>query len=120
VKDASKFKSIEVVGQEAFEGQQAWKLKFTRPSGSVSTEFYAVDTGLLLGTVATQASAMGEIEARSVLSDYKAFGAVKMPTKISISAGPQQMTMTTKTVTFDDVPPAAFALPEAIKALVKP
>jgi hypothetical protein len=37
-----------------------------------------------------------------------------------VSAGPQQMQMTTKTVTFNDVPDGAFALPDAIKTLVKP
>ncbi|MCU0647713.1 MAG: hypothetical protein MUF00_06940 [Gemmatimonadaceae bacterium] len=120
LKSASNFKAIEVQGQEAFEGQQAWKVKFTRPSGNVTTEFFAVDSGLLLGSVTTQSSPMGELEARSVLSDYKAYGPVKLPGKIAITAGPQQMTMTTKSVTFNDVPDTAFALPEAIKALVKP
>jgi hypothetical protein len=120
VKDASRFKSIEVVGREDFEGQPCWKVVFTRPSGNVTTEFYHVESGLLVGSLAKQASAMGEVEARTVVSEYKQFGAVKLPTRLSISAGPQQMTMTTTSVTFNDVPEAAFALPEAIKALVKP
>jgi hypothetical protein len=120
LKDASKFKSIEVVGQEAFEGTPSWKVKFTRPSGNVITEFYAIDSGLLIGQIASQTTPQGEIEARTVMSAYQQFGPIKQPTKISVSAGPQQMQMTTKTITFNDVPDTAFALPEAIKALVKP
>jgi hypothetical protein len=120
LKDASKFKSIEVVGQEAFEGTPAWKLKFTRPSGNITTEFYAIDTGLLIGQIATQSTPQGEIEARTVLGAYQQFGPIKQPTKINMSAGPQQMSMTTKSITFNDVADSAFALPEAIKALVKP
>jgi hypothetical protein len=120
LKDASKYKSIEVLGQEAFEGTSAWKLKFTRPSGNATTEYYAVDTGLLIGQVASQTTPQGEIEARTVMTDYTQFGAIKLPTKIMVSAGPQQMQMTTKTVTFNDVPDGAFALPDAIKTLVKP
>jgi hypothetical protein len=120
LKDASKYKSIEVVGQEAFEGTAAWKLKFTRPSGNTITEFYAIDTGLLIGQIASQVTPQGEIEARTVMSAYQQFGPIKQPTKINVSAGPQQMSMTTKSITFNDVPDGAFALPDAIKALVKP
>lgn len=120
LKDASKYKSIEVLGQEAFEGTPAWKLKFTRPSGNTITEFYAIDSGLLIGQIASQVTPQGEIEARTVMSEYQQFGPIKQPSKISVSAGPQQMSMTTKSITFNDVPDAAFALPDAIKALVKP
>ena len=54
------------------------------------------------------------------MSDYKDFGGVKMPTKRvqKLPMGDVEMDITA--VEFDKVDPSIYALPDAVKALVKP
>jgi hypothetical protein len=54
------------------------------------------------------------------MSDYKEFGGVKMPTKRVTRLPMYEVVLTITAVEFDMVDPAVYALPDAVKALVKP
>jgi hypothetical protein len=66
-----------------------------------------------------QEGPMGEAEIKTSFSDYKDFGGSKMPAKVTIDVAGMQIEQTTETVTFDDVDPAAFEPPAAVKAQLK-
>lgn len=114
------FKSMETVGIETFDGKECYKLKLVRTTGAETIEYYEIKTGLLIGLVAQQESPLGTITVSSVLSDYKKFGEASYATKTVQSMGPMQQTITIDSIDFGKVPADAFALPEPIKAMVKP
>lgn len=118
--DAEKFTSMEVVEKTQYAGEEAYKVKLVRKVGRPSNEFYSVATGLRIGSQSTAVSPMGEIEINAVMSDYKQFGTVKMPTRMAQSQAGNDITMTFTEITFNTVKDDAFALPEAVKALIKP
>lgn len=118
--DMDKFASIDVVEKTTFGGEEAYKLRMTRKVGPPTTEYFSVATGLRVGSEASVPSPMGNVETSSIVSEYKAFGAVKIPTKIQQSQAGQNVVITLSNVTFDTVKDDTFALPDAVKALVKP
>ena len=111
---------METVEATKFEGKDCYKLKLVRKNGHETIEFYDVKTALLNGTMSTQDSALGALPVTSIVGEYKEFGGVKMPTKISQKIGPAEQVMTINSVENNKVADSEFELPEAIKALVKP
>ncbi len=115
--DPKKFKSITVVGKATFEGQECFELKLVKDSGFEYTEFFSVATGLIAGAKLNASSQMGSVPVTSIVSDYKAFGGVLVPTVTRQKMmGLEQLT-TVLSVSFDPVDPKAFVLPAAIAAL---
>mgnify|MGYP003632967463 CR=1 FL=1 len=110
---------ISYAGEVQFSGQKAHKISLTRPNGRESTEFYSVESGMLIGQEAVQASPMGEIKITTNLSDYKEFGGMKMPTKMVQNIGPQQIVMTITDATINNVDNTVFERPAAVQALVE-
>ncbi len=113
------YKDITFEGVETFTGQQANAVKLVGDDGTETTQFFSVDSGLLIGTRATQASTMGDIEIISELSEYKEFGDVKFATKTLQKAGPQVFEILIMDVKFDKIGDEMFALPPAIQALTE-
>jgi hypothetical protein len=110
---------ISYAGEVQFNGQKAHKINLTRPNGRESTEYYSVESGLLIGQEAVQASPMGEIKITTNLSDYKEYGGMKLPTKMVQNIGPQQIVMTITGVSMNSVEPEVFERPAAVQALVE-
>jgi hypothetical protein len=79
-----------------------------------------VASGLFLGGESTQMSQMGAMQVSQSVSGYKSFGAVKFPTKIEQTIGPNKMVLTMTNVSFNAVPDAAFDVPATVKPLIKP
>lgn len=113
----SKFSAMETVERVTFEGKDAYKVKLTRTSGDVYHEYFDVESGLLVGSVVSRESPMGRIEATSVMGDYKTFGGILLPTRITQKGAVGEIVVTIDNVEFDKVDPATFALPPEIKSL---
>jgi hypothetical protein len=113
------FTKVETTGTETINGEECYKVVLTPAEGKPETSYYSKKTGLLLRTIATIESAMGEIEAEATVSEYKDFDGVRMPTKMIQKAGPQEVIMTVANVKVNEsIPPEKFALPADIKALM--
>lgn len=69
--------TLEFLGTEEVNGQQANKLGVTAPNGMVTNEFYAVETGLKLKT---SSEATGEIS----YSDYQEIDGIMFPMLLTI------------------------------------
>lgn len=116
-KDPATYTSIETVQRTTFEGRPVFEVKVVRPSGREETEYYDAETGLQIGQITTQSSAMGQIQVTSVMSDYQRFGPLLMATKSVQRLGPQEISVTMTAVEYDTVADSVFALPPEIKAL---
>ena len=115
--EPAKFKSIAVVARTSFEGQDCYELRLVKDSGFQYTEFFSVATGLIVGGKLNASSQMGSVPVTSVVSDYKAFGGVLVPTVSRQRMMGLEQLMTVISVSFDPIDPKAFELPPAIAAL---
>jgi len=131
LRDPAGYETIETLGKEAFDGDECYKLKLVAKAAEgmdaektrkarTSIEFYAIDSGLLVGSLVTQASPMGEVEVKQVFADYAKFGEELVPTRIVIAMSMGEYVRTVESVEFDGVPPDAFALPPEIAKLTTP
>lgn len=99
-------------------GTPCYKVKLQWKSGRESFDCYAVDSGLLIGSVQTTESPMGPMESTTLLSEYKDFGGRKIPTKLVQSSMGQEQVVTITAVEYDSVSDSTFAVPPAVKAIL--
>lgn len=114
------FKILEMLGREEFNGEPCYKLRLVHRTGFESTEFYNEKTGLQTGFISSQASPLGEVKVTTVITDYKKFGDMLMPSKIVQKVSGMEQTMTIEKMEFDTVPASKFELPEEVKTLTEP
>mgnify|MGYP000859684321 CR=1 FL=1 len=107
-----------LAGEEQAAGEACYKLILTPKTGAKETRFYSKASGLLVKASAIQKSPMGEIPVDTMPSDYREVDGVKMPFKLTVVVGPQQMSMIQETVVNNaPIPADKLALPADIKAL---
>ena len=107
------------VGRETFAQKNAYKVKVVFKSGTEQFEFFDVTSGLLLGFEGTRAMPMGVVPTTEIIEEYKEFGRLRLPTAVTQRALGFETQIRIATFEFDTVPPTAFDLPPAIKALIK-
>lgn len=118
VRDASLFSSFETVGENEYEGQPCWEVRYVWNSGRESTECYAKDSGLLVAIATTQETPMGDVEVLSLLSGYEQFGDLFMPTSMTQRMMGQEQVMTIDDVEFGAVDLTLLQPPAAIQTLI--
>jgi hypothetical protein len=109
-------KSAETVEITDFEGQRCYKVKIVHTDDTEATIYFDSATGLRAG----QSAIMQGVPSTQLMSDYKTFGGVMMPTKRVTKIQGAEVVMQVTAVEFDKVEPTVYALPPAVKALVKP
>lgn len=114
-----RYVSMKTVDRVEFEGRPCYKVQLVRPNGGEDVQFYDVETGLRAGGLVTRETPLGSMSATIVESDYKRFGKVLYPTKLTNSAMNVSQVLTVVNVQFDKVDPSEFEPPAAIKALLK-
>lgn len=107
-------------GEAEWNDQAAYRIDLVDVDGNESSQYFATETGLLLGTEGSTTTDMGTFEATTNLSDYQEFGGVLFATSAitNMPAMGVEFAMTFESVTFDDVDPASLEPSEAIKALL--
>lgn len=117
--DPAGYRALEIVERVEFEGRPTYKLRALRTSGDEDFEFYDVETGLLVGSIVTRESPMGAMKATNLMTEYKAFDGLQIPTRqVQRVMGTEQV-LTITGVEFGTVEASSFAPPAAIRALVK-
>jgi hypothetical protein len=118
--DLSRFATVETVDRTTFEGRPTYRVRMTRPSGEVLTEYFDAETGLSAGIAASVTGPMGPMELVSVFQGYQRFGGVQRPTR-TIQRNPQFETLLTiSAIEFDAIEDEAVAMPAAVRALIPP
>jgi hypothetical protein len=116
--EPGRYVSMKTVEKTMFEGRPCYKVSLVKSDSSEDLELYDVQTGLKAGATATRESPMGPMSVTQVQADYKKFGGVLVPTTLKQSAMGVQQIFTITAIEFDNVAPAVFDPPAAIKALV--
>lgn len=80
---------LELKGIEDVEGDKAYKLMVTRPSGKKTTEYYSVKSGLVTKVISNTETPQGVQTITNQFKDYKAVDGVMLPfTLVTIGAAP--------------------------------
>ena len=116
--DEKSFTSMETIELADFEGKKAYTLRLVRGGTDTTYEYFDAESGLLIGTRATRDTQMGPMTATSVMSNYKDFGGLQMPTTTTVKTMGQEIVMSVTSIEWDKAEPAAFELPPEIKVLV--
>jgi hypothetical protein len=111
--EAGSYTSAEVLDAADFEGAKCWPVKIVGKSGRTRTVYYNQETGLKVGEVIQQES--GELKV--IYADYKPFGTIKVPTKVTQGTPNGDIVLNITAVKFDPIDAGVFALPDAVKAL---
>src|SRR3984885_8809760 len=109
----------ETAGSETVEGHDCYKLVLTPKEGKPITEFYDKKSGLMIKTVATAASPMGDVNAEVLYDDYRKDGDVLSAHRMTTRAAQQEFVIQIESVEVDpDLPKDRFDLPPEIQALL--
>lgn len=119
VRDPDLFESFETVGENTFDGEGCWEVRYAWVSGRESTECYSKDSGLVIAVTAMQETPMGEVPVVSRLTDYQRFGDLLYPTVIRQEAMGQEQVMTLVNIETGEVDLSLLEPPAAIMTLVQ-
>jgi zinc protease len=117
--DAARFRATQNAGEAEFDGKKCYKLKLVKESGEDSTEYYEIQSGLLVGSSEVQETPLGAVPVTAVISDYRKFGEIRFATRLTEKTGPLTQVMSFDTMEINNVEDAVFALPDSIKGLLK-
>jgi outer membrane lipoprotein-sorting protein len=114
------YKSVETTGTEMVEGEPCYKVELTSKEGLKQTRYFSTKSGLMLKATMTMKTAMGDIPAETVLSEYRDEGGILAPHKMVNKMMSQQMIISVDSIKLNpEIDPSRFALPAEIKALVE-
>lgn len=119
LRSAEMFNSVQTVADTTMNNEACYLVKLTWKSGRESYDCFSKASGYIVASKTVQKTAMGEIPVVSLLSDYKKFGNVTVPTKTVQELAGQQQIITIQTVEFGDGKGVTIAPPDAVKALIK-
>jgi hypothetical protein len=117
--DLSRYTSLTSAGIEMFDGRKAHRVDTVNVAGDASKEYFDAATGLHAGSVATRETAMGPIEVTSYVRDYRETGKVLQAHQLVQKMMGVEQVITLDRFEFNTVPPDAFVMPPAVKALIR-
>jgi hypothetical protein len=117
--EAGHVKSMTVMGREQWNARPVFRLKVVFQSGLDRDELFDAETAMLIGFEGSLETPLGTMQVKSAIEEYRTFGALKLPTRVTQSVFNIEQVITLTSYEFDGVPDAAFALPAVIKALIK-
>jgi zinc protease len=111
----SLYRSLEVVDVSTFDSRPCHRVRVTSTTGREWEEFFDVKTGLLAGMRHLETTPAGPAAIRTVLSDYRAFDGVMLPTRLTRwEIGAQRRIIVTG-VRSNQVDSAVFVPPPSIR-----
>jgi len=119
LKYADLYTTIKHAGEAEWDGQTANKIVLTDEDGVESTQYYAKESKLLIGTETQAKTPMGDVQVALTFRDYKELGGHLQPTKLVTKMGPQEFMMTFDSAEYKEINAKVYELPPAIKALVE-
>lgn len=117
--DASRYTSLTAAGIETFDGRKAHRLNAVNALGDKSAEYFDVETGLHAGSLSTRETAMGPVEVTSIMRDYRKAGTTLQPHQLVQKMMGVEQVLTFDRIEFNAVGADAFAMPPAVKALIR-
>jgi hypothetical protein len=118
--DASRVREMNTLGETDFDGRRAWRVRIVFRTGREQTEYFDVETGLLIGSEASRATPQGIVPTVNILRDYQRFGPLLQATIFVQRAMGFEQVVTLTSCEYDRVPDTTFDPPPSIMALLPP
>lgn len=119
IKWRTQYPKVETAGIEVIDGEECYKVVMTPDEGQPLIGYFQKKSGLQVKLTTTSSTQMGDIPVEMIASDYKDFGGILEPAKVTQKSGPQEFTITLDRVEVNPVIPAErFALPADVHKLV--
>jgi len=116
---AKSFPTMETIGERTVDGRACWNVRMVSAQGVELHDCFDKESGLLVGTVVPGKPARaGDPAADIVMSDYRDFDGLRMPTHMTTTVGGQRMVTTIKSVSHAPIADSIFALPPEVRALL--
>ena len=93
--------TMELVGIEQVNGEDAYRVRITNASGQVHNEYFSVNTRLRLKSQRSQETPMGDVSVETAYDDYRDVNGILFPFEIRQQAGPQTINMEVQSVEID-------------------
>jgi len=90
-----------LISVDNIEGSDCYKLEIIDPSGIVTEEYFAVETGLKLRSDEIMETPDGAATQITIFSDYRNIEGILVPHTLKISVGPQSITSTVRSIRFN-------------------
>jgi hypothetical protein len=114
------YDTITVTGADTVEGSPCYKVELKTKDGKPRTYFFDQKSGLLAKTLSIVQSQMGEIPVEAFPTDYRKVGDILVSHKTSMKLMSQERIMTITSVAYNvAIPDSVFAVPAAVKELLK-
>ena len=115
------FTRVETTGTESVDGHECYQVTLTPTVGKPITQDYDKKSGLLIKTVATRNSAMGEVTVEILYGDYRKENGILSPHKLTNKMAGQEFVIAIDSTEYNaSLPANIFDLPPDVKALMKP
>jgi zinc protease len=118
IRDPSMFEVRETVERTELNGQECYRVRLVWKSSRETFDCYSVETGLLVGTTATQETPMGDVEAVTIMEDYQEVEGILTPMRMTQQVLGQEQLFTLDSVEYTAIDPAEFEPPAAIQTLI--
>ena len=113
------YPKVENQGIETIDGEECYKVVMTPAEGKPIVGFYQKKSGLQVKLTTVANTQMGDIPVELIASEYKDFGGILEPVKVTQKTGPQEFTITLDSVEVNPaIPPGRFDLPPDVRKLV--
>jgi len=112
-------KEATTLEKTTFGNRPAYKLRVVTKFNSESTVYLDAETYYQIGMEKISETPMGSMPTTTSAGEFKKFGAFMQPTVMVQSAMGFEQVIRLTSYEYDVVPPSAFDLPPAIKALIK-
>ncbi|MBL8990534.1 MAG: DUF620 domain-containing protein [Phycisphaerae bacterium] len=110
----------ETVGEDTVDGKACWKIALTTPEKDTIHQWFDKATGLMVKMSMKMQSQMGELEAESMVGDYKKVGDLLLPHSTVVKVMGITQTLTTEKIEHNtDIPADKFKAPEDIVKLAE-
>lgn len=90
--------TLNIEGAENLKGKNTWKVNITNPRETTITEYFDIETGLKLRTLATQDSPMGSVTQITDYEDYREVNGMMFPFLMKQQVGEQTFEMQVKSI----------------------
>ena len=89
---------LEISGMAKVNEEQAYVVQITNSEGDLTTEYYAVESGLKLREESTEETPQGPMTSSSTYSDYREVNGIMVPYTIEAKTGPQNVKLSASEV----------------------
>lgn len=89
---------LDLKGLDRKNDEEVYVVEVVKPTGDVMTNYYSVETGLLVMSIQTEEAQGQTFISESLYSDYREVKGLKVPYRILKSVGPQKMDITVTAV----------------------